>query len=636
MPGIVLIVDFKKRPSSDNGDLLLAMAKSITHKEWQITETYLSPPLYAARVHLGFKNDQPQPAFNEDGSVCGFMDGEIFNSEDWKHEVEADGHVFKTSSDVESCVHFFERSGDKFVRALDGSFLLVLYDKKNEKVFIVNDRHGLIPFYYFVDSDRMLFFSEPKAVLNSKSFKKEIDDVAVADFFAFGRILGNRTLLKRVRMMPPASIITLSSERVIRRKYWSFRFKEDNDQTWPEDYYVQKLAILLRRAVYRRMSDNRSYGLFLSGGLDSRAILGAMSKKHHINTLTFGVKGGDEMKTAKEVAKVWGTNHVSVELKRDYLASFAQEGVYQTDGMLNCAHFHWISLLESAKRKSEVMFHGLGMEFLLSTVLSRSTFYHFFGEGSGLLHERQMARASDDEFPELLFRFFNGLVTEETMPAFYSDDYYHKIRDYPRRSFERYLKTIKEKDPVNRVDSFWLHFFGSYYMSRTLLRNYCEDRVPSLDNDFFDFALTVPRKYRFRSQSLYFKLLKRLDFSLAKVVYQRTGVAPIMPSVAHKIGFLAKGGYKFLTRKLRQKSHGLLALPERIGYPDYGEWIRQDRTLRAFFMEILLSKKTLSRGYFNPSFITKMVREHMDGKRDWTAYLCALVTFELWNRLFID
>ena len=160
--------------------------------------------------------------------------------------------------------------------------------------------------------------------------------------------------------------------------------------------------------------------------------------------------------------------------------------------------------------------------------------------------------------------------------------------------------------------------------------------IPSLDNDFFDFALTVPTKYRFRSQALYFKLLRKLNTALAKIPYQRTGVAPVMPHIAHSIGFLIKGGYKFVAHKLQQKSRGLLALPQRIGYPDYGEWIRQDRNLRTFFEQTLLSRRTLARGYFNPDFIVRVVKEHMDGKKDWTACLSALMTFELWNRLFID
>jgi asparagine synthase (glutamine-hydrolysing) len=130
--------------------------------------------------------------------------------------------------------------------------------------------------------------------------------------------------------------------------------------------------------------------------------------------------------------------------------------------------------------------------------------------------------------------------------------------------------------------------------------------------------------------------LAELAPELAKIPYQRTGVAPTMPILAHRIGFLAKGSYKFLARKLRAKTHGFISLPHKIGYPDLDDWIRHDKNLRQFLESILLDRKTLARGYFNPDFVTQMVKDHVKGKKDWGMQLCALLTFELWNRLFID
>jgi asparagine synthase (glutamine-hydrolysing) len=123
---------------------------------------------------------------------------------------------------------------------------------------------------------------------------------------------------------------------------------------------------------------------------------------------------------------------------------------------------------------------------------------------------------------------------------------------------------------------------------------------------------------------------------LAKIPYQRTGLPPKWPPVTHTIGFVIKGGYKFLTQKLREMTGGLINLPQKIGYPDLDECIRKDPETKDFFKSVLLDERTLARPYFNREFILKMLTEHMDGRRNWGFRLCALLTFELWNRYFVD
>lgn len=637
MPGIVAIIDPKGSNSEINQSLLRTMAQAIAHEEWHKIEVYSKPPLYIGRVHLGIENAEQQPIFNEDESICIFMDGQIFGYDEEKIRLEQKGHKFKLNNDPEFCLHLFEEYGEGFVEKLNGSFLLIIYDLKREIILIANDRHGLLPFYHTKIGDKHIFSSEVKAILKDEDFKKEIDHEAVADFFAFGRILGDKTLFKEVKALFPSSIVVFSEGKIFTKKYWDFKFEEEYDSNLNEEYYVNTLATLFKKAVKQRTKSKRCFGVFLSGGLDSRLTAAAIDRKcYPIHTFTFGVKGGDELKIAKIVAEKLGSQHESMELKSDYLVSFAEKGVYLTDGMLNCAHFHWISFLSIVREKADVMFHGLGLEPLLTTALRRTAFAHFFGTGSGILLERQMSEAEENAYASLLYKFLNTLVPEKMMPLFYSNGYYQKIKEYPRKSFEKHLSTVKEKDPVNKTDSFWLRFFGRYYVSRVILRNYCEDRVASMDNDFFDFALKIPRNFRFKHQKLYFKLLARLNPSLARVPYQRTGIEPAMPELAHRIGFLFKGSYKFLVKKIREKTRGLISLPDKIGYPDYGMWIRKDKKLREFFERILLDKRTLERGYFNPKFITRMIHDHISGKKDWTSLLCALLTFELWHRLFID
>ena len=191
------------------------------------------------------------------------------------------------------------------------------------------------------------------------------------------------------------------------------------------------------------------------------------------------------------------------------------------------------------------------------------------------------------------------------------------------------------KNVVDKTDCFYLRSMARDYWSVMILRNYMEDRVAGLDNDFLEFAIGIPPKLRSKTK-LYYRFLTKLSPELAKIPYQKTGIAPRAPVLAHKIGFMIKGGYKTFVQTLRQKTRGIISLPHKMGYPDLDEWIRKDRKMKKLFRDTLLDEKTLSRGYFNREFVAKMVNEHMTGEKDWAMQLCALLTFELWHRLFID
>ena len=630
MPGIVAIIDAKRPNSTNNCSLLRDMARTIAHENWHKIDMYSRPPLTIARVHLGIINAEPQPIFNEDESICIFMDGEIFGYDEEKRKLELSGHKFEFNNDPEFCLHLFEEYGERFAEKLNGSFVLVIFDIRNEKIVIANDRHSLRPFFYTKNGDRHIFSSEVKAILKDKTFKKDIDHEAVANFFAFGRILvEKKTFFKRIKVIPPASIITWSKGKISQKKYWDLQYKEKYDPNLTEEYYINTLVNLWRKAIERRTREKHRFGIFLSGGLDSRAIAVAIDRKRYcIHTFTYGIRGGDEATISKKVAEKLGTKHEFIELKSDYLTSFAEKGVYLTDGMVNCAHFWWISLLPRVRKHVDVMFHGHGQDILLGTLLYRLR--------SPKVHlERKLLKARGDTITVLFYKKLNSLIPEEIMPSFFSKTYYQKIRKFPFKSFERALSKSKSTNVVNKTDCFYLRSMARDYWSVMILRNYVEDRVAGFDNDFLEFAIGIPPKLRSKTK-LYYKFLAKLSPGLAKIPYQKTGVAPRMPIFAHKIGFIIKGGLKTFVQTLRRKTRGMISLPQKMGYPDINEWIRKDRKMRKFFRDILLNEKTLSRGYFNREFVAKMVNEHMSGKKDWAMQLCALLTFELWHRLFID
>lgn len=612
MPGIVTVIN-----GNDGRQLLESMIDSVKHKNWYMTDSYVENTFAIARVHLGIFNPEPQPIFNEDKSLGIFMDGEVYDYGEEKTNLRVVGHDFKVNNDPEFCLHLFEEHGENFAEELNGSFLIVIFDVANRKILVANDRYGLRPFYLARNGSKYLFASEVKAILKDKTFKKEINDEAVADFFAFEKILGDKTLFKGINALPPASLLVCSDGKISIRKYWDFEFQEGCAHE--EEYYANNLVRVFRKAIERRMKGNHRVGVNLSGGLDSRSIATAIDKKHYpIHTFTYGVKDGDEARIAEKVAEKLKSKHKFFELRRNFLAHFAETGVYLTDGMCSCFHFHWMGLLERMKEDVDVIFHGLGLATFLG----------------GSYVNREIMNAKNSNLPHLIYKKLNVLLGKEMMLRFFSSIYYQKIKNVPYESFLESFEKIEAKNPANKSDLF---FLSNYTKSITspARRTHLEDYIPGYDNDFVDLVLKIPPKLRFNHR-IYYKFFRILSPDLAKIPYQRTGIPPVAPLIAHRIGFGLKGVYKLLIRKLKSITKGEVSIPYAIGYPDYGEWIREDNELRIFFLNTLLDSKTLGRGYFNEKFVIQMIRDHMSYRKNYGRILCALLTFELWHRLFFD
>jgi asparagine synthase (glutamine-hydrolysing) len=564
------------------------------------------------------------------------MDGEIYDNEKEKKKLEAKGHVFRVNNDAEFCLHLYEDRGESFVDNLEGSFILLIHDIKKGRIIVANDRHGLRHLYFTKNDGKYIFSSEVKAILKDETFKKEIDHQAIADFFAFGRILGQKTLFKQIRAVPPGTIMVWFQGKLSERKYWNFKFKENTNSSFGRDFYLDNLVNLFRKAAQKRTRGKCRLGIFLSGGLDSRTVAAAVKNEvQKLATFTYGIKGGDEANIAEKVAKTIEAEHHFVEFRRDFLAEYAEKAIYNTDGMLLCADIWLMNLLPKVREDVDVIFHGTSLDILLGTYLSRVAGANSIESISRILLEREVSKADSEVFLSLLFSGQNSLISSKMAPLFYSENYYRRVKDLPFRSFKQCFERNGGIDPVSCTDYFLLESLARLHLSLVMVRNYVEDRFLGFDNDFFDFVLTIPTKLRF-GYRLYYQFLTRLAPGVARLPYQRTGVPPQWPMVAHRIGFIIKGGYRLLAIKLGEKTKGLIALPRNIGYPDLDQLIRADARTRRFFEDILLDQRTLSRGYFNNDFVIKMVDEHMMNKKNWGRQLCALLTFELWNRYFID
>lgn len=611
MPGIIGIVSVQNENSSVE-KLLSKMCQAIKHEEWYKIDTHISKSAGLCRVHLGVFNPEPQPIFNEDKTLCILMDGEIYDCENLKQELINKGHKFSIRNDPELILHLYEEYGKDLVYKLNGSFTLVIWNEKLKKVIIINDRYGSRPLYYTVHNSNLLIGSEVKAILQDETFEKKVDERSVADFFSFGFILGNKTFFKGIELLPPASIMTYNAGQVSIEQYWDFNFSEEY-KDYPEEYYVEKLSKLILQAVERQVSGKCRIGIPLSGGLDSRTIVGSIQKKHYpIYTFTFGKKNCHDGKFARMMANELGTVHQFFEFEPDDLVSYAEKTVYLTDGMKNCIHSHIYNIMDGIDQTVDVILDGV-QGIKLGTP------------------DPRLYKASDDTI--LLF-LLNPL---ENIELFFSKSFYNNIKQYLTHFMNDIQRNSSIHLSLNRFSYFQLlqrkrrfSFYGP-----VILRSKVETRFPFYDNDIMDFILTVPPNLRL-NEKIYLKSIIKLFPHLSTIPWQKTG----LPPTASKLHVRIHGkmeGLKRILNYLAQKTTGIKQVfKDDRDYQDYNNWMRYNKKLREYIYNILLDERTQRRPYFNQEYINGILDQHMNGNKNHSELIGRLLTFELWNRQFID
>ena len=259
---------------------------------------------------IGVANGR-QPIYNEDRSLVLVFNGELYNYRALKHELETRGHQFETDSDAEVIVHLYEEEGKRLVDRLRGMYGFALYDRRQETLWLVRDRAGKKPIYYCHSDRSFVFGSEIKALFASGEVQKELDEAAVGTYLAYGFVPGARTLFRGIRKLPAGHMLTLSNGTAEIEQYWDLGLERQSRMTLEEA--ARRTHDLIEEAVEIRLMSEVPLGAFLSGGIDSSAVVAFMSKLMKEPPQTFAVGFGDgsldETAHARAVADRLGARH---------------------------------------------------------------------------------------------------------------------------------------------------------------------------------------------------------------------------------------------------------------------------------------------------------------------------------------
>lgn len=603
MPGLVaLIMPKYDRIAAQN---ITEMAESMCHEDFYKKDFFnnASFPFVASRVHLNIINKEAQPIYNEDQSVLIMMDGELHSRRGIIEKLVSAGHDIKTNDDAELLLHLYEEVGEDFANNLNGWFLVIVHDLPRRKTLIVNDYLGFYPAFYAQHNDVFIVGSEVKCLLKYKGLSYSVNKESMAEYFQYGGAMDEKTMFNEIHRLPPASLWTYRDGKVSKKRYFDISNIAKEDKI-DEQKFLEEAGRIFTNILPRYLSGN-DVGLSLTGGFDTRAIfaaMGSLNQKVPCYTWCGPYRDSIDVKLARKLTKARGQQLTVFRIGRDFFdnfADYAYKTVYVTDGSAGIFGSHEVYFNRLVRELAPIRLTGkYGSEIVQQVFI--------------LLRRPIDLNILSNEF----------LALRSDTPS-YGD----------LRSIIQGLR--------------WLWPAGLSAAERSQL----VVRTPYSDRDLVEFLIKAPPGI-LAGPKLHKLLITKNDPTLASVPCDKGGYIKTDCFFLNAKLSLISSIFKFLATLDRAYLHpdvphiftrldpfmGWTRLERTfLGYCNlvsYRRWIKNE--LRDFTEAMLLDKLTLSRPYFNPNFIKKMVSDHFSNRANYTREIEKLISFEIWHRLFID
>jgi asparagine synthase (glutamine-hydrolysing) len=543
----------------DRADLA-AMTHALVHRGPDGQGTFIDADagLYLGHRRLAIVDlaGGAQPLWNEDGTVAVIHNGEIYNHLDLRAELIRRGHVFKTDhADTEVLVHGYEEWAEDLPRRLNGMFAFAVYDVRRRRLFLARDRFGEKPLYYCRTPGLFAFASELTALRRHAHFAASLDVRSLQKFFAFGYLPAPHTVYADARKLPGGSHLSfdLATGHLATGSYWRFCIEPDDSLSdADEPRLAEELRHLLQRAVARRLMSDVPLGIFLSGGIDSAAVLAAAAQSRPVAamktfTIGFDEASFDESAGARLTARALGSNHNERLLSLEAAKGLLPEVLARLDEPLGDPSILPTALVSRfAREQVTVALSGDGSDELFAgydpfRALELASWYSALVPKG--LH-RKLRRLVDLLPPSernmsaefRLKRALTGLSYPQPAwnPAWMSPVEPNLIRELflePLRLEDLYEEAIAlwERDPKKSTVDRTLEFFTTLYLQddilvkadRASMMSSLESRAVFLDNDVVEFCRKLPSRFKYRNGARKYLLKRALEPWLPGEVMRR-------------------------------------------------------------------------------------------------------------------
>lgn len=476
-----------------------------------------------------------QPMCNEDGSIWTVFNGEIFNYVELRAELQLSGHVFRTSSDTETLVHAYEQFGDDFVSHLNGQFAIAIWDAKRRRLVLARDRTGVRPLFYQRDGDRLLFGSEIKAILSVSSRPAAVDPRGLAQVFTFWSAVGSHTVFEGIEALEPGHLLVVEGGRLACKRYWDWTFPPAGEALRVSfDEAAEEVRSLLDDAVRLQLRADVPVGAYLSGGLDSSALVGLIRQNRDVPLRTFSVAFEDaefdERPHQQELVRHFATDHATVLCTGPAIAAnFARLIEHTETPVLRTAPAP-LMMLSGLVRESgfKVVLTGEGADEVFAgydifkeaairrfwarqprslrrpQLLSRLYPYLRYSPTGSALSQSFFAQGLE-ETDNPFYAHVQRWSTTRRLWAFFSPDLRERIGGYqPEEAMRQALPSgfgtwsPLSRDQYVEAQSLLFGYLLSSQGDRVAMANSVEGRVPFLDHRLIEFANRLPPRYKLR------------------------------------------------------------------------------------------------------------------------------------------
>jgi asparagine synthase (glutamine-hydrolysing) len=575
-----------------------------------------------------------QPIANEEGTCWIVFNGEIYNFRDLRKELQAKGYRFRTHSDTEVVLRAYEEWGDKCLARLRGMFSLAIYDSriakngstvgasKSSRLLLARDRIGKKPLYYYRDERRILFGSEIKAILADPSVKPRVCRDSLPLYLAYGYVPAPNTFFENIYELGPGQKLVVQNGKVAIDRYWEPP-SQDAGIELSEKQYVERLRELFEDSVKVRLVSDVPLGAFLSGGVDSAAVVAFMTRMMNQPVKTFAIGFADdpsfnELEHARVVANHFKSEHHEFLVTPDAIDLLPKLVWHYDQPFADSSAIPSFLVAQMTREYVKVALTGDGGDELFAG-------YERFAAARLAENYRRMPHLLQNTVRQLLdimpetttYRSFvrraRRFVDGAALPL--PERYLHWVGIFPPSLIGELLTEESESDSVSHFRAYFdsahdndligqlLSVNMKSYLpgdllvktDRMTMANSLEARCPFLDQRLLEFSCSIPSKLKLNGMTTKYILKRALQNIVPKEIIER-------------------------------KKHGF-------GVP-VGRWFRT--SLKGYLRETLLSPDALERGYFHEEALRRLIGEHESGKRDHGHRLWALLTLEIWHRIFID
>jgi len=570
-----------------------------------------------------------QPLSSASGKCWITYNGEVYNFPRLRRELEADGVRFRTTTDTEVLVNLYERLGLEFVEHLIGMFAIGIYDHRNKRLVLARDRLGIKPLYYFHDptGGSLVFGSEIKSILEYPDMPRELDHEALDYLLSLEYVPAPLSIFRHIRKLPAGHVLVWENGSIRIHRYWDVAAAENTQPRFVDE--KEKFLALLEDAVQCRLISDVPLGAFLSGGIDSSAIVAMMSRHTQDPVQTFSIgfeeKSYSELPWSQKVADTFHTRHYTRNLEPDINELVLRLADFMDEPLGDFSNFPTYLVSRTAREKVTVVLSGDGGDEIfggyehyiaqrMARFLDPAPLRPLHGILAGITHLfppstkkkgmvnriKRFSEGLENPWNQRHFRWMLFL-SPRAKSRLYSADFLKPRFLEPLTRREPFAAHFNQSERFSGINRDLYLDLKTYLTDNILVKvdrmsmaNSLEARVPLLDHRLVEMAFSLPADWKVQGSATKWFFKQSMQGILPQAVIQR-----------RKEGF---------------------SIPIK-------NWLRTD--LRELMLDTLSNAKIAESGLFQPQAVQRMINEHLRGKQNHSHRLWALIQFNLWRERWL-